>query len=69
MARAIYEETMTKSADNRFIVYFLNDDDELSVNVDEVKKVNLAKILHHIKLGGSVFIASKKEPRCKISPY
>ena len=69
MTKLVYEERLAKEEDPEFVVYFLNDDDELSVNVDEVRKVNLAKILRHIQLGGSVFIASKRSHKNRINPY
>ncbi|MEM2914793.1 MAG: hypothetical protein QXH91_05270 [Candidatus Bathyarchaeia archaeon] len=56
-------EKATEQEERRFIVYFLNEDEEQSVYVEEVNKVDFSKILNHIYDGGSVFIAQRKKPK------
>ncbi len=44
----------------KFIVYFLYDDEEQSVHVEEAEEIDFSKIIQHLKFNGSVFITYKK---------
>ena len=47
---------------HRFIVYFLYDDEDQSVHVEEADEIDLTKVTQHLDLGGSVFIALRRNP-------
>ena len=43
----------------KFLIFFLINDEEQSVKVEEVEEVNLETIKRHLKKGESVFITPK----------
>ncbi|MFB0523396.1 MAG: hypothetical protein ACETV1_06520 [Candidatus Bathyarchaeia archaeon] len=45
----------------KFIVYFLFDDEDQKVHVEEIKEIDLPRITKHLNSGGSVFIAGREE--------
>lgn len=49
--------------DHKFIVFFLNEDEDQSVRVEEVEKVDLSEVVHHLSFGGSVFITHRRRPK------
>ena len=48
---------------HKFIVFFLNDDKDQSVHVEEVEQVDFFKIIRHLNLGRSVFITHRRKPQ------
>jgi len=45
---------------HKFIIYFLYDDEDQNVFVDEVEEIDLLKVVHHLNFGGSVFITHRR---------
>jgi len=45
----------------KFLIFFLINDEEQSVKVEEVEEVNLETIKRHLKKGESVFITPKRQ--------
>ena len=58
----IFAESELESSKPRFIVYFLYDDEDQNVHVEEMEDVDLAKVTQHLDLGGSVFITHRRTP-------
>ena len=56
----VYDHT-PESETGKFIIYFLNEDLEQSVDVVEAEKIDFEIIIQHLSHGGSVFIASRKK--------
>ncbi|RLI37361.1 hypothetical protein DRO55_01505 [Candidatus Bathyarchaeota archaeon] len=50
---------------HRFIIYFLNDDEDQSVHVEETEEINFPKVMMHLNFGGSVFITHRRSPRLR----
>jgi len=44
-----------------FQLFFLKNDDNLSVEVEEVEEIDLTEVKKHIELGESVFILRKRK--------
>ncbi len=61
--RQIFEERLTRGLQHNFIVYFLNEDEEQTVNVEESSEVDLERIVQHVNHGGSVFITRRQKPQ------
>jgi len=53
--------------DSKLMVYFLYDDEDQSVRVEEVEELSFFRIDRHLNLGGSVFITHRKDPQSSIS--
>jgi len=51
----------------QFIVYFLNNDEDQSVHVEEADEIDFLKVIQHINLGGSVFITQRRKRNLNIS--
>ena len=49
--------------DSALIVFFLYDDEDQSVRVEEVEEISFFRIDRHLSLGGSVFITHRREPQ------
>ena len=64
----IHGEGETGAESHRFIVYFLNDDEDQSVQVEEVEEPDFFEIIHHLNLGGSVYITHRKKPKYQMAP-
>jgi len=47
---------------HRFIVFFLYDDEDRTVYVEEAEEIDLSRVFQHINLGGSIFI-THRSPR------
>jgi len=58
-----YDKGRTEEERGRFIIFFLTDDENQSVNVEEVEEVDFFEVAQHLRLGGSVFITRKRKPR------
>ena len=59
-ASRTYGNEERREEEHKFIVFFLNEDEEQSVHVEEVEEIDFLKIVHHVNLGGSVFITHRK---------
>lgn len=57
-----------QNEDPKLIIFFLYDDEDQSVRVEEVEEVSFFRINQHLNLGGSVFITHRAEPQRRISP-
>jgi len=58
----ILTESELENNKHKFIVYFLYDDVDQSVRVEEVEEIDLSRVTQHLDLGGSVFITHRREP-------
>ena len=58
----ILTESELEESKHKFIVYFLYDDIDQSVRVEEVEEIDLSRVTQHLDLGGSVFITHRREP-------
>jgi len=56
------KEPKTENEGHKFVVFFLNEDEEQSVHVEEVDEVDFSMIIQHLNLGGSVFISHRRKP-------
>ncbi len=65
----ILTESELENSRHKFIVYFLYDDVDQSVRVEEVEEIDLSQVTQHLDLGGSVFITHRKEPETYIDLY
>jgi len=52
---------------HKFIVFFLDDDEDQSVRVEEVEEVDFFEVIQHINLGGSIFITHRRKPSRSMS--
>jgi hypothetical protein len=57
-----------QNEDSKLVIFFLYDDEDQSVRVEEVEEVSFFRINQHLDLGGSVFITHRRKPQRKISP-
>ena len=48
--------------EDKFIVYFLYDDEDQSVLVEEFDEIDFLEVIQHLNSGGSVFIAYRRKP-------
>jgi len=64
LSQTFYANKETK----RFMIFFLNDDEDQSVSVEEVEEINFSEIIQHLNFGGSVFITHIKKPELNINP-
>lgn len=48
--------------EDKFIVYFLYDDEDQSVHVEEVEEIDFFEVVQHLNSGGSVFITHRRKP-------
>jgi len=53
--------------EHRFIVFFLHDDEDQTVHVEEAEEINLSRVFQHLNLGGSIFITHRRNPASNIS--
>jgi hypothetical protein len=44
----------------KFIIYFLYEDENQGVHVEEVEEIDFFKVIYHLNLGGSVFITQRR---------
>ncbi len=45
--------------DEKYIIYFLYEDEDQSVNVEEVDKIDFLRVLQHLNSSGSIFISKR----------
>jgi len=57
-----------EEAENHFILYFLSDDKDQSVHVEETEEIDFFKVILHLNSGGSVFITHRRNPKNNIRP-
>ncbi|MFB0522458.1 MAG: hypothetical protein ACETV1_01685 [Candidatus Bathyarchaeia archaeon] len=65
----IFAESELEDNEHKFIVYFLYDDEDQSVRVEEVQEIDLSQVIQHLDLGGSVFITHRREPETYTNLY
>ena len=58
--------TCDEGENHKFLVFFLKDDKDRSVHVEEVEKIDLFEISRHLNLGESIFIAHRRKPGHKV---
>ncbi|MFB0504476.1 MAG: hypothetical protein ACETWE_11630 [Candidatus Bathyarchaeia archaeon] len=58
-----FVDTEETGEEHRFIVYFLYDDEDQTVYVEEAEEIDLSKVFQHLNLGGSIFITHRRNPR------
>lgn len=58
----VLTESELEDNEHKFIVYFLYDDEDQSVHVEESDEIDLTKVTQHLDLGGSVFITLRRAP-------
>ena len=56
----VFVEKRVEENTHKFIIYFLYDDEDQNVFVDEVEEIDLLKVVHHLNFGGSVFITHRR---------
>lgn len=57
----IFAQSELESNKHNFIVYFLYDDEDQNVRVEEVEEIDLSRVIQHLDLGGSVFITHRRK--------
>lgn len=60
-------KTLEGKEEGHLLVFYLYEDEEMSVRVEEVERVNLFDVVQHLSLGGSVFIAPREKPQKSVS--
>ena len=58
-----HDERSKGKEEQELILYFLDDDEDERVHVEEAKEVDLSKVTRHLNSGGSVFITHRRRPR------
>jgi len=48
---------------HKFIVYFLYNEEDQNVHVEEAEDIDLSKVIQHLDFGGSVFITHRRYPQ------
>lgn len=48
---------------HKFIVYFLYNEEDQNVHVEEAEDIDLFKVIQHLDIGGSVFITHRRCPQ------
>jgi len=56
----VFLEREVEENSHSFIIYFLYDDEEQNVFVDEVEEIDFLKVIQHLNFGGSVFITHRR---------
>ena len=57
----LFVERYIEEDAHRFIIYFLDDDEDQNVHVDEVEEIDFPKVTQHLAFGGSVFITHRRK--------
>jgi len=57
----LFVERYIEEDAHRFIIYFLHDDEDQNVHVDEVEEIDFPKVTQHLAFGGSVFITHRRK--------
>ncbi|MDH5439619.1 MAG: hypothetical protein OEY31_03345 [Candidatus Bathyarchaeota archaeon] len=63
-----HDERSKGKEEQELILYFLDDDEDERVHVEEAKEVDLSKVTRHLNSGGSVFITHRRRPRSNTDP-
>ena len=58
----VFNKREVKEKAHRFTVYFLYDDEDQNVHVEEVEQIDFFKVIQHLDSGGEVFITHKRKP-------
>ena len=56
----LFVERKVEENSHKFIIYFLYDDEDQNVFVDEIEEIDFLKVIEHLNLGGSVFITHRR---------
>ena len=56
----LFVERKVEEDAHKFIIYFLYEDEDQNVFVDEVEEIDFLKVIEHLNLGGSVFITHRR---------
>lgn len=62
-ASQTFEEPEIAEEEENFIVYFLYEDEDQNVRVEEVGEVDFLEVIQHLNFGGSVFITRRRKPQ------
>ncbi|MDH5794540.1 MAG: hypothetical protein OEZ24_00380 [Candidatus Bathyarchaeota archaeon] len=57
----VFVERKVEENAHKFIIYFLYDDENQNVLVDEVEEIDFLKVIQHLDFGGSVFITHRRK--------
>jgi len=57
----VFVERKVEENSHKFIIYFLYDDKDQNVLVDEVEKIDFLKVIQHLDFGGSIFITHRRK--------
>ncbi len=61
----LLKKTMKASTEQRFFhLFFLKNDEDYNVEIEEVKKIDFTKIIERLERGESVFISPKCNQEC-----
>jgi hypothetical protein len=52
--------------EDKFIVFFLYDDEDQTVHVEEAEDIDFSRVFRHLTLGGSVYITHRRRPDTNI---
>ena len=58
-------QTNFTEKEGQFIIYFLDDDEDQGVYVEENDELDFSKVIQHLNLGGSIFITQRRKPKLK----
>ncbi|UCE16584.1 MAG: hypothetical protein JSV12_02970 [Candidatus Bathyarchaeota archaeon] len=67
MARTLKKNVDVNGEKLLFQLFFLKDDEDQSVEIEEVEKVDFEKVTQRVKRGDSVFITSKRKEKMETS--
>ena len=59
----IRDSTRNEAEGQKLFVFFLYEDEEQSVHIEEVETVNFLEVIQHLNLGGSIFITPRRKPK------
>ncbi len=65
----IFAEGELEDNEHKFIVYFLYDDEDQTVRVEEFEEIDFAGVTRHLSIGGSVFITHRRDPQSYGASY
>jgi len=52
--------------EHKFIVFFLYDDEDQTVHVEEAEAIDFSRVFKHLTFGGSVYITHRRRPDTNI---
>ena len=55
------EKGTLEKKNHKFLVFFLKNDKDRSIHVEEVEKIDFSEISRHLNFGESIFIAHRKK--------